>query len=76
MRGFLFLVILSFVAVIDMEDADAVRLAKEYHCDLISEYTTGSPGSGLYGFFHCPDDAFGRLKTAGKWVADSEKGTP
>ena len=63
----------SFLAVIDLQDPAALKLVEKYQCDHICNYTTGAQGAGIYGVYHCPDEAFGNLKTRGTWVEDPTK---
>ena len=76
MRGLSVALTLSFLAVIDMGDEEAIRKAGEYNCERIFEYTTSAKGAKQYGFYHCPDESFNHLKTVGKWYADALEEIP
>lgn len=74
MKKYLLLALLSFIAVIDMADPEAVSLVKREKSEQIFVWHIGGVVRVRnYGFYHCPDEASGRLKTVGSWVADNER---
>lgn len=65
----LLLFVLSFIAVVDMDDREAVDLANQNKCEpiFVWQLHKDNPKAKRYIFYHASDEAFGKLKTAGCW---------
>ena len=66
------IILLSFIAVVDMDDKEAVDLAVQNKCEpvFVWQLHKDNPKAKRYIFFHAPDEADGKLKTYGMWYAD------
>lgn len=63
---------LSFIAVVDMDDREAVDLANQNKCEpiFVWQLHKDNPIAKRYIFYHAPDEAFGKVKTIGNWFDD------